>query len=195
MHLALFDFDGTITKRDTFVCFLIYAVSWPRLLLGSVLLLPLVLRFGLGLITNHEAKEGAISFFFAGMEEAEFQAVSRRFSRERLSAYLRPEALRRIEWHKQQGHELYVVSASIEHWLESWCREMGMKLICTGVEVVEGRLTGKLAGANCWGPEKVRRIREEIDTDSFEKIFAYGDSRGDREMLAMAHEGWFRPFV
>jgi HAD superfamily phosphoserine phosphatase-like hydrolase len=85
------------------------------------------------------------------------------------------------------------VSASADLWLKDWCTQEGIAdLLATQLEVVNGVLTGNLASANCRGPEKVRRIQELLDIRDYERIFAYGDSSGDQEMLALAHEAWYR---
>ena len=83
---------------------------------------------------------------------------------------------------------MVVVSASPETWIRPWCEAQGMEAIATRLEEREDRLTGKIAGRNCQGEEKVRRVREIIDLDSYTRIYAYGNSSGDMPMLSLAHE-------
>ena len=116
------------------------------------------------------------------------------FARKRISILLRPGVLERIRWHQQQEHKTVIVSASLRYWLQSWCKENSLELICTELEENEGTVTGRLVPRNCFGPEKVRKIQERFDLKSYDTIYAYGDTRGDREMLAMAHQSYFKPF-
>ena len=84
-----------------------------------------------------------------------------------------------------------VVSASIDLYLQSWCRQLGLQLICNRLEVQDNRLTGRYAEGDC-GPCKVAHIRQRFDLGAFRRIHAYGDSGEDRPMLALAHERWYR---
>ena len=113
---------------------------------------------------------------------------------ERLSAILRPRGVERLEWHWRRGHEVAVVSASVDAWLAPWCEALGLTVMASALEYVDGRATGRLAGANCHGDEKVRRIRAHYCLDDFSRIHAYGDTSGDRPMLALADEAHWRPF-
>jgi HAD superfamily hydrolase (TIGR01490 family) len=194
MHIAFFDFDGTITKTDTFVKFVVYATPLPKLIFGLILLSPIIILFKLGFFTNHFAKESSLRFFFSGMKEDEFNKIASKFSIEEIPKYLKQSALDRIEWHKKEGHRLVLVSASIDYWLKPWTESMNMELICTKMQTKDGLMTGWLDGQNCWGTQKVERILEKFDKSEFEYSYAYGDSRGDKEMLEFVDEGKYRPF-
>jgi phosphatidylglycerophosphatase C len=94
--------------------------------------------------------------------------------------------MERINWHKTQGHKVAVVSASIDYWLNDWCKLNGLDLISTTLELKNGKLTGRLSGKNCYGIEKVNRIKNRYNLAEFDQIYAYGNSAGDREMLLLA---------
>jgi phosphatidylglycerophosphatase C len=100
---------------------------------------------------------------------------------------LRPDVRARVEWHRSEGHELVLVSASPELYVAPIGRRLGFDdVLATRLEVdADGRLTGRLVGANCRGPEKVARLRQWRG-DALVIAYAYGDSAGDREMLALA---------
>jgi phosphatidylglycerophosphatase C len=193
-HLALFDFDGTITFEDTFHRFLRHALGLPRLLAGSVIVSPWLVGYLLGVVRNHAAKERVISLFFKGWPAERFQAAATAFGAGPLDTLVRPAARERLAWHRARGHTLYLVSATLEEYLAPWCAAQGMNLLGTRLEVVDGRVTGRLGTPNCFGPEKVRRLRERLDPATFERIYAYGDTRGDKELLELAHEPHFQPF-
>jgi phosphatidylglycerophosphatase C len=92
----------------------------------------------------------------------------------------------RLRWHAEQGHEVVLVSASLDVYLAEVTRRLGANaLLCTTLEVDDGKVTGRLIGGNCRGPEKAKRLRTHLG-DAPASIWAYGDSSGDRELLAMA---------
>ena len=192
MALALFDFDGTISFRDSFGDFIAYAVGRGRFILGTVLLSPMLFGYALGFIRNWRAKEIVSSYFFGGWDCRSFEGLASKYSRERLPGIVREIALDKIKWHKLKGDTVVVVSASIDLWLADWCNVHDLDLIATKLEVKEGRVTGRFLTKNCSGKEKARRIEEQYDLKSFDYIYAYGDTPGDRAMLDLANEKYYR---
>ncbi len=191
---AFFDFDGTLTRQDSFFRFLVEAVGWPRLVTGAVRRWPWIVGYGAGLIHHDPAKRAIFREFFEGWRADDLRELGRDFARRVLPGLVRPAGRRRLVWHLSRGHVVAVVSASFEFYLEEWCRAEGLHLIGTRFEVRDGRVTGEFLSPNCAGPEKVVRIRERFDLRDGDYIYAYGDSRGDREMLALADEAFFKPF-
>lgn len=109
----------------------------------------------------------------------------------------RPAAIKRIDQHRAAGDKIVVVSATPRFILEQWCRDRRLDLIATEVELdKKGRLTGRIDGKNCRGPEKVCRIRAAYDLNDFDEIYAYGDTVSDLPMLELAEEHlrFYRPF-
>ncbi len=191
MHLALFDFDGTITDRDSLLDFLIYVFGRARCVMGALALGPMMGLYLLGVIPNWRAKEAVFGHFMRGWDVDGFREACENYSRMRLPAIIRPIALEKLAWHRSEGHRMIVVSASVEEWFRGWCGRNGMEVIGTRLEAREGRLTGRIDGSNCNGSEKVRRIRDSVDLDCFERIYAYGNSGGDTEMLTLADERYY----
>lgn len=194
MSIAFFDFDGTITKKDSLVKFIKYAVGWKKMMFGALMLSPILIAFKFKILSNQKAKQRLLSYFFKGMKEADFKEIARDYSVNFIKMIVRPKAMEKIAWHKNQGHRVVVVSASIESWLQPWCNKHGVELIATQLEFVNGIITGKLKGNNCYGIEKEISIKQRFNLDEYEHIYAYGDSRGDREMLALADTKRFRVF-
>lgn len=193
-NIAFFDFDGTITTGDSFMKFIRFVVGDIRFMLGMMLLSPVLVAYKLKLIPNYAAKQRVLSYFFKGMSEAQFQSAARDYSLTNIDTILRPKAMAKIAWHKGQGHKIVLVSASIESWLKPWCDQHGLDLIATKPEIKGGMITGKLFTRNCYGMEKVRRIKEKYNLDDYDYIYAYGDSRGDKELLELADESFYQPF-
>jgi HAD superfamily hydrolase (TIGR01490 family) len=194
MNLALFDFDGTVTTRDSFLLFLRHAAGETGFLRGALTLAPAIIRFKLGRYPNYRLKEDFLRHFFQGWERERFIDTARDFTVATIPTILRPGAVQQIREHLDRGDRVSLVSASPELVLSSWCSDMGIELLATRLETEQGVLTGSIQGRNCWGPEKVRRIEEKYTLSDFDTIYAYGDSRGDREMLAMAHRPHYRFF-
>jgi phosphatidylglycerophosphatase C len=192
MALALFDFDGTITFKDSFAGFIKYAVGQTQFYLGVACLTPVFFGFLLGLIRPWRAKELMSIFFFGGRDVHKLEELASKYSREELPKIVRQIACKRIDWHKQRGDTVVVVSASIDLWLKGWCEAQHVELIATKLEEKDGRISGRLLTKNCNGREKVRRIEERFDLSNFDYIYAYGDRPGDKPMLAIANERYYR---
>ena len=192
--IALFDFDGTITTDDSLLKFIRFVVGDRRFLLGLVVLSPMLVLYKLKLIPNYKAKQYMLSWFFKGMSKDAFLKVANEYSLVHIDKILRPKAIEKINWHKNQGHKVVVVSASIECWLRPWCEKNSLELIATKLEIKDDIVTGKLLSKNCYGVEKVNRIKEIYNLKDFEYIYSYGDSSGDKQMLELAHEKFYKPF-
>jgi len=147
--------------------------------------------YALGAIPNWRAKELVSTHFFGGWDVGSFERLATEYSRERLPQIIRQSALERIGWHRLKGDTVVVVSASIDLWLAGWCAACTVDLIATELEIKEGRITGRFSTRNCSGKEKVRRI-QRYDLKNFDYIYAYGDSAGDRAMLELANEKYYR---
>jgi len=191
MRLALFDFDGTITTRDSLIQFLKFAVGKPKFYMGLFSLCTMLAKYKLGMIPNDQAKEKLISYFFKGWDNERFQKLCDEYSLNEIDRILRAEAIDKITWHKSKGHRVVVVSASMENWLKQWCDSRDLELIGTKLEVVAGKLTGKFATKNCYGTEKLSRVRAEFPLDDYNFIYAYGDSAGDKDILDIADEKFY----
>lgn len=192
--LVLFDFDGTITTKDTLIEFVRFYRGNREFLLGMLLLAPAMALFVLKALPNWKAKQALLRHFFKGERAQHFNAQCVTFSTKVLPSLIRPEAKTTIARYQKQGFAIAVVTASAENWVKPWCDQNGLICLATRLETDEGMITGKFKGRNCYGDEKVCRIKEQFNLADFREIIAYGDSRGDREMLALAHMRYYKPF-
>ncbi len=193
--LAIFDFDGTLTNQDSLLPFLRMAAGSLRLVCGLAILSPILLGYFLHLLPNYWAKQVVFSFFLAGLSDKKLQELGNRFATQKISKLLRPEAVQRLQWHQAQKHQIVLVSASLEAYLLPWANTMGFEqVIGTKLESRSGILTGRIQGKNCYGEEKVRRLQALMGDLSQYCIYAYGDSRGDRELLDIADYPYYRTF-
>jgi HAD superfamily phosphoserine phosphatase-like hydrolase len=123
-----------------------------------------------------------------------FRQKATGFCQQILPEILNPKAIAKLNWHKSKSHQVFVVSAMFEPVLLPWCKENSIELIATKLETSSGTLTGKFSSENCFGKEKVNRIKESGLLEHNPYLFAYGDSSGDYEMLALADEAFLRKF-
>ena len=194
MELALYDFDGTITTKDTLADFIQCAVGKKLYYMGLFIMSPMLAAYTLKIIPNNIAKERFMTYFFKGWDEIHFKQIAEQYSLKQINKITRPKAMDKIRWHQEQGHKVVVVSASPENWIKGWCEKNKVDLIATRLEIENGKLTGKFATKNCYGMEKVKRIKEVYDVSQFDYIYAYGDSQGDKEMLSIANESYYKHF-
>jgi phosphatidylglycerophosphatase C len=194
MVVAAFDFDGTLIHKDSMLAFVRYVKGDLRYGLGMVWLSPWLLAFKLGWLDRQLAKERLLFHFLGKMSEGELKEKAGKFAEEKLASWLRPQGLERLRWHQQQGHRCLLVTASLDLWTRPWAEKEGLELLATPANFSEGKYQRAFAGKNCYGPEKVRRIRAWLKENKPAQTFAYGDSAGDREMLAWADQSFFKPF-
>ena len=192
MNLALFDFDGTITFKDSFFPFIRYAVNPLRFALGRVVLLPLAVGYKFRIISSSATRACLAWYGLRGRRESDVRNAGFSFAHDILPQTIRKKALERIEWHKTQGDHVVVVSAALDVYLAAWCHHLGLDVICTELDVDNGILTGRYRGGDCTGKEKVRRIQEKVNLNNYEVIYAYGDTIEDNEMLQLASKRYFR---
>jgi len=193
-NLVLFDFDGTITKKDSFTAFIRFYKGSASFYFGVMILLPVLLLYKIGISKNWKVKEVVLKYFFRKEPEEKFYTLCKSFAQHVIPKIVKREALNSIEKHLKNGDRVIVVTASAEDWVKEWCLAMNLELIGTRLEKRDGRLTGRLAGLNCYGKEKVKRIKQLLDVNDYATIYAYGDSKGDEAMLKLADIPVLKPF-
>lgn len=191
MQLALFDFDHTITTCDTYARFLRRVATPAQQARARWSVGPWLLGFKAGVVSGAALRTRVTRLVFHQRDAAEIGEHAAQYARDHLPGVLRPDVMQRIAWHQQQGHDIVVVSGSLDLYLRPWCEQHGLALICNRLESVEGRLTGRYAGGDR-GAFKAADIRARYDVAAYQRVHAYGDSREDRPMLALAHERWYR---
>jgi phosphatidylglycerophosphatase C len=185
--LALFDFDGTITTKDTFIEFIKFTEGTSGFYWGILKQSPLLLLYALKVIPNHLAKQQLFSSFYKDIKSTIFNSWAKDFKKY-IDVIIKPKALQRLEFHRNQGDRIVIVSAGLENMIEPWCRENNIELIATKIEFNNGKLTGKFASKNCYAEQKVVRIKELLNVHEYDVIYAYGNSKGDLAMLELATE-------
>ena len=191
-----FDFDGTLTTKDTLLEFIHFAKGSGQMFRGFLLFSPLLILMKLHLFPNWKAKQKIFSYFFKGMNINEFNALCTRFA-EQNKHLLRPAGIEKVRQAIAEEHTtVLIISASIENWVRPFFDEIDKKIqvLGTQIETKEGRLTGQFTTKNCYGQEKVNRLTALYPHREAYYLIAFGDSRGDKELLAFADKGFYKPF-
>ncbi len=192
--IAFFDFDGTITSKDSLAEVLKFIKGKFSYYAGILILSPIIIAYKIGLISNHSAKEILLAYFLKNFDEKKFNALCAEFTEKKLPEILNKSALLEIRKHLQHNTPVVVISASAENWVAPWCSKYNISCIATRLQVKDGKLTGKIEGRNCSGKEKVNHIKKNYQLSTYKKIYAYGDSPDDLPMIALATEKNYKPF-
>jgi HAD superfamily hydrolase (TIGR01490 family) len=193
--VAAFDFDGTITNKDTFLLFIIFTKGKIWFIVVFLLYLPLIVAFKLGIYSNRKLKQKIFSFCFKGTSIEKFNDNCAEFFKNNRNI-IRVLARDKILEHKQNNDELIIISASIENWVRPFADYLGIKnIVCTKLEVDDcGILTGNFSTSNCYGVEKVDRLLNILPNRNEYYLISYGDSKGDKDLLKFSDEGHYRVF-
>jgi phosphatidylglycerophosphatase C len=192
--IAFFDFDGTITTKDSLLEIIKFQKGKPAFFTGLLFQIPWLIAFKIKILPNDAAKQKMLTYFFGGMTESDFQSACNLFAEKKIPALIRPDALVEINQLRDKGFEIVVVTASAGNWVEPWTKSLGIGLISTRLQVKQGKITGRIEGKNCHGGQKVIRIQEEYNLSDYQEIYAYGDSPADKPMMGLATNSFYKPF-
>ena len=194
-EITVFDFDGTITTKDTFALFLRYYAGTPKWLAKILILLPIFSAYGLKIVDRNTVKIHVIRRFFKNAVKDRLDAKAEQFAHDVIPGLIRPQAQACLDKKKSNPESLYICSASIAPYLRAWGRTQNItNILATELDSDGNRYTGEIKGWNIWGEGKVRRILAEFAPNQVRIMEAYGDSRGDRELLHAAKASYYRPF-
>lgn len=192
-RVAAFDFDGTLSRRDCLVPFLVRVAGRWRFALALVAEVRRLVGVGLGRTSRDELKAAVFGRLLRGRRVAVVESAGASFASDILDRRLRSETLALIEEHRRRGHELVLVSASLDVYLRHVGRALGFDGVCAvQLEDDDGVLTGVMVGGNVRGPAKVERLQEWLGVPlETVELWAYGDSPGDAALLEAAnHPVW-----
>ena len=191
--LVAFDFDGTLTHTDSVMAYLKFSVG-PMSYYGRALSRPLELCDSVFGNRDGSSKLSLINAILGPMSESAFKLSIAKFHDQFSERIFRKDALERWRWHGDQGHERIIVSGSLQPLLLPFAEILGADLlIATEAKIDTSQDQLMSLGPNCVRAEKVRRLQQAYG-DNVKLISAYGDTRGDREMLAIADQAFYRLF-
>lgn len=189
--VAVFDFDGTLTTKDTLLEFIKFACGRKKFFIGFLLFSPLLILMKFHLYPNWKAKQQVFTWFFKGLSYEDFVSMGKSFAK-KIDFIRKKNICEKLINFKSQGYCVYVVSASVDEWVRPFCEsQLSVDgVLATHVEVDKnGILTGKFSSRNCYGQEKVNRLLCVEPNRNEYCLYAFGDSAGDKEMLQFADHG------
>lgn len=193
--VAAFDFDGTITTKDTLIEFIKFSKGSFAFYKGFLLYSPILIAYKIKLYPNWKVKQKIFNYFFGGINYTHFCLLGEQFANV-VEKMIRPKALKMIIKHLENKNQVYIISASITEWVSPYCKKIGItNILGTEIEVDDqGFLTGKFSSSNCYGKEKVNRLLEKEPERNSYTLYAYGDSKGDKKLIEFADRGWYNKF-
>lgn len=191
--LYCFDFDGTLTYGDTMFMYLKF-YDPTKFRLQFLKHVPLFILLKLKLAETEKVKKSFIGSILKGQTQEKIEKKSRQFFEEHYPKIVRENALDFIQNIDRNHTRSLLVTASLDIWAKPFAEAFQMQLVSTKAEFKNGIFTGNFIGKNCNGKEKLARIQSEISDNKYDKIIAFGDTSGDKPMLAWANEGHYQFF-
>lgn len=191
--LYCFDFDGTLTYKDTMFMYLKFYDS-TKYRIQFLRHVPLFILLKLKLAETEKVKKSFIGSILRGQTQEKIEQKSKQFFEQHYPKIVRENALDFIKNIDRNNTQSLLVTASLDIWVKPFADELKMELVSTRAEFKNGVFTGNFVGKNCNGKEKLVRIKEEINDSKYDKIIAFGDTSGDRPMLKWANEGHYQFF-
>ena len=191
--LYFFDFDGTLTYKDTMFLYLKFYNS-AKFNFQFLKHIPLFILLKLKLASAEKVKKSFISSILKGQSKTKIEEKSQQFFVYYYPVIIRENAIEFIQNIDREHTESYLVTASLDIWVKPFAEKFKMNLLATRAEFKNGIFTGNFVGNNCNGGEKVHRIKEALQGKKFDKTIAFGDTSGDKEMLEWANESHFEFF-
>ncbi|WDE14996.1 HAD-IB family phosphatase [Acinetobacter schindleri] len=184
--LALFDFDGTLYSHDSFTGFIFYALRKRHIVKRGLQILPWIQAYYLNFYPAHRMRPKLYASMFKNSDAEEILKLAQDYAQQ-LIFKLNPKLLEQLIQHQELGHEVVLVSASLDLYLKPVCSYLNIDLICSEVEIKAGKITGFYQTPDCSNQQKKISILEKYNLDNYAEIYAYGNSEEDEEMLSLAN--------
>jgi phosphatidylglycerophosphatase C len=192
--VAYFDFDGTITTRDTLVPYILHVTGYMKFIFKAPFILFITVTYLCGMITNEEAKEKFLTLMIKGISRNDLEKKAREFALLKLDKYINTNIYNKLEYHAEHKHSIVIVSANLAIYLRYWVKKHYLSgVIATEIDFNNNFATGKLKTKNCYGIEKVNRIKAYMQdhNKNYAYSYGYGNSKGDYELLEFVNEPYY----
>ena len=191
--MICFNFDGTLTSRNTFLQLLIDAGGWQSMALNMLKESPALLLYALGMKNKGRMKEQLFGRFFEWWAEEKFTSLCE-FSAKKNKHLLRPDMMQLMDNAIGKGEQVVVVTSNFEPLVREYLKDYPqVQIISTTLDIYQGRLSGRFKSPLCAGMEKVRRLLELFPDKRTYNLTVYGNAKEDVELLDLADEGHYSP--
>jgi phosphatidylglycerophosphatase C len=188
--LAVFDLDGTLSRDDTMISFLMHVFGKWNVISYFLLIFPLLMLMLFRIVRVRYIKELVMKHYFRNKTEESLRCMGKNYAEKVMPLRIFPEVYQALESHRQQGHDILLLTAALDIWAEVWCVKENILFAGTRIEFVDGRCTGRILGENCYGIRKQQVLESFLKDTSYETITAYGNESADRFYLAMAQNAY-----
>lgn len=185
-QLALFDFDGTLYLGDSFTRFIFYALNKQHILVQGLKIVPWIKGYYLNLYTASNMRKKLFSSMFKDKNATDIEAFGEIYAKE-IIHQLNPILLSQLKKHQELGHQVVLVSASLDIYLKPICKLLNIDLICSVPEIKDGKYSGAYHIDDCSSEQKKINIQKRYIISDYETIYAYGNSEEDLAMLSLAN--------
>lgn len=191
--ISAFDFDGTVTNRDTMPLFMRHIMGKWRFYRHLIAMAPSLAMALVGLAQRDRVKERFVGKAIAHIPQRQMATYTSSFAG-KYAHIIRPAAMEAINLALSKGHRVVIISASLDLWVKPFFTDPRIAVVATRAEIVDGLYTGRFSTPNCRGSEKLNRLRQLIPQSQWHQLIAYGNSDGDKALLQIADIAHFRPF-
>ncbi len=186
---AFFDFDNTLLSKDGASLGFRYMYDRGEVRLGFILKIILANQLFKRNWMSSATMGRLLLGYYKGRELAYFQREVKQYYTEYVKPLLAPSMLQKVREHKEQGHVLVILSASLRYLLEPVVEDLGFDhLLCTDLELDDkGVCTGEPLGPMCIAEDKTAFARKLADKENLDlpQSYAYSDHHSDIPMLSM----------
>jgi phosphatidylglycerophosphatase C len=186
--IAFFDFDGTLYKKDSLLEFAKFSKGKIGFYFGILKLAPYLIAMKLNLISNEKAKQKFISYFYKNTDYEAFKEKASKFALTKIDVDIDSKIYSKFQYHLKNNHDVFIVTASMPEWIAPWSKQFNVSVIGTQLEIEENKITGNFISKNCFGQEKVTRIKQNVNLQEYNNVFVYGNGKGDFEMLQLSNK-------
>jgi HAD superfamily phosphoserine phosphatase-like hydrolase len=146
--------------------------------------------YKVGVISAPTMRSIATFVAYSGRKVGKVVAAGEKYAEDIIPNFLRCVALSKLNWHKNNGDLIVIVSASLDIYLKPWCIENGFALVCSELEVNRSKFSGRYVDGDCSCANKPKLISSKFELVKYDKIYAYGDTKEDLAMLSLADEAY-----
>ncbi|WP_122901247.1 HAD-IB family phosphatase [Acinetobacter sp. B51(2017)] len=184
-NLALFDFDGTLCRQDSFTGFIFYALKKRHIVRQGLKILPQIQAYYRKRYPADQMRQTLFYTMFKDQDATSIQTIANEYAQS-LIGTLDSALLIRLKAHQARGDRVALVSASLDLYLKPLCDYLDIDLICTQPQIRQSKLTGHYQTPDCSAEQKSLRVQAAYDLTQFANIYAYGNSHEDEALLALA---------
>jgi HAD superfamily hydrolase (TIGR01490 family) len=186
MKLILFDFDGTLTTRDSFISFVRFSTTSQKFYFLLLKFFFKLVLFKLGFYKGGSLKKEILAYLFKNFSEEKMKKIGKDYATQIIPSLIQKNIMEQLIQYKEEGDKVCIVSASLDVWLKPFCNDLMVDCICTELKYLDQKFSGDFSTPNCNFEEKKNRVMEIYNVKKYNEVIVYGNSKGDRSLFELA---------